>query len=114
VQATHIQPWFKGGADVARNGLPLSGTISWMFRRGLITLTNDLEIIRARALPKQLEALLPYNRAFGETIPKFKPHPSYLEFHREHIFERGQVGDSAVALSSISAPMDYSLTDALL
>jgi hypothetical protein len=66
-----------------------------MFRRGLITLAHDLEIIRARVLPKQLEALLPYNRAFGETIPNFRPHPSYLEFHREHIFERGEASDSA-------------------
>ena len=88
VVATHIWPWAMGGADVARNGLPLSGTIGWMFRNGLFTLTDDLQIIRARELPKQLEALLPYGKAFGEVIPKFRPHPTYLRFHRENIFER--------------------------
>lgn len=94
VIATHIRPWSMGGADVARNGLPLSGTIAWMFRRGLITLTNDLEIVRARALPKQLEVLLPHARAFNSTVPKFKPHESYLEFHRENIFEHGSKSSS--------------------
>lgn len=98
VVATHIWPWAMGGPDVERNGLPLSGTITWMFRNGLITLTDDLQILRARELPKQLEALLPFNRAFGETIPKFRPHPTYLRFHRENIFERGPVGELAASV----------------
>src|SRR3546814_9585906 len=37
VQAAHIRPVVSQGPDSVRNGLALSGTIHWMFDRGLIS-----------------------------------------------------------------------------
>ena len=43
VQAAHIQPVSNRGPDSVRNGLALSGTVHWMFDRGLITLGSPPE-----------------------------------------------------------------------
>src|SRR5207302_10438867 len=45
VQAAHIQPVASSGPDSVRNGLALSGTIHWMFDRGLISIGDDLRIL---------------------------------------------------------------------
>src|SRR5262249_15909438 len=41
VQAAHIQPVASKGPDSIRNGLALSGTVHWMFDRGLISVGDD-------------------------------------------------------------------------
>jgi putative restriction endonuclease len=38
VQAAHIMPVSRKGPDSVRNGLALSGTVHWMFDRGLISI----------------------------------------------------------------------------
>ena len=45
VEAAHIKPVEHSGPDAVTNGLALSGTAHWMFDRGLIGLSNELEII---------------------------------------------------------------------
>jgi putative restriction endonuclease len=42
VQAAHIRPVAAGGSDSVRNGLALSGTIHWMFDRGLVSVDDGL------------------------------------------------------------------------
>jgi len=37
-QVAHIMSIEAGGPDTAANGIPLSGTVHWMFDRGLISL----------------------------------------------------------------------------
>ena len=41
VQAAHIRPVAHGGSDAVRNGLALSGTLHWMFDRGLVSVADD-------------------------------------------------------------------------
>ncbi|MEO1919427.1 MAG: HNH endonuclease [Paracoccaceae bacterium] len=41
VEATHIRPVAKEGPDTVRNGLALSGTLYWMFDRGLISVSEN-------------------------------------------------------------------------
>ena len=41
VEAAHIRPVGDGGPDVVQNGLALSGTLHWMFDRGLIPIAQD-------------------------------------------------------------------------
>jgi putative restriction endonuclease len=41
VQAAHIRPVADRGPDSIRNGLALSGTIHWMFDRGLVSIDED-------------------------------------------------------------------------
>lgn len=45
VEAAHIRPVELGGPDIITNGIALSGTVHWMFDRGLISLNDDLEIL---------------------------------------------------------------------
>jgi putative restriction endonuclease len=48
VQAAHIQPVASNGPDSVRNGLALSGTVHWMFDRGLISIGDDYKILIAK------------------------------------------------------------------
>lgn len=45
VQAAHIRPVEHKGSDSVRNGLALSGTLHWMFDRGLISIADDAKTI---------------------------------------------------------------------
>ncbi|GAA2872255.1 putative restriction endonuclease [Aminobacter niigataensis] len=48
VEAAHIRPVEASGPDVVSNGIALSGTAHWMFDRGLIGLSDDLDILISR------------------------------------------------------------------
>jgi putative restriction endonuclease len=53
VQAAHIRPVRDQGPDSVRNGLALSGTVHWMFDRGLISIGDPPDypiLISGRAL----------------------------------------------------------------
>src|SRR5215469_14139041 len=50
VEAAHIRPVAKNGPDILSNGIALSGTVHWMFDRGLISLDEDLTILLSRQL----------------------------------------------------------------
>ena len=55
VQAAHIMPIFHNGPDSIRNGLALSGTIHWMFDRGLISVNDDYSLLKVtHKIPEQI------------------------------------------------------------
>lgn len=89
VQAAHIMPVSHKGPDSVRNGLALSGTVHWMFDRGLISIDKDYRIITAKNhIPEQLRGLL--NQSGRMIMPRdrsLRPHPFYLQFHRERVFK---------------------------
>jgi putative restriction endonuclease len=59
VQAAHIRPVVHDGPDSIRNGLALSGTVHWMFDRGLISVDDDCSILIAKnRLPDTITRLL--------------------------------------------------------
>lgn len=90
VEAAHIRPVERGGPDIVNNGLALSGTVHWMFDRGLVSLSDVLEILVSRQAndPDSIRALI--NRT-GFAMPPIKaaerPHPSFLSWHRENCFK---------------------------
>lgn len=87
VQAAHIQPVASQGPDTLRNGLALSGTVHWMFDRGLISLEDDGKLLVARgSVPGQVRALLRERAQLPANSDQW-PHPQFLRFHREHIFK---------------------------
>jgi putative restriction endonuclease len=47
VEAAHIRPVADKGPDSVRNGIALSGTVHWMFDRGLISVDDDHSILIA-------------------------------------------------------------------
>jgi putative restriction endonuclease len=89
-EAAHIRPVEHGGPDSVRNGLALSGTAHWMFDRGLIGLTDDLEIIVSRQVndPSSIEAIVnPSRKALVPTHVAQRPHPQFLTWHRDNCFK---------------------------
>jgi putative restriction endonuclease len=89
VQAAHIRPVASGGSDSVRNGLALSGTLHWMFDRGLVSVDDDYSVLVAESrLPDTVTRLLREDRKL--TIPQrieMRPHPAYLSYHRTNIFK---------------------------
>ncbi|EPX57012.1 HNH endonuclease family protein [Cystobacter fuscus DSM 2262] len=89
VQAAHIQPVARHGPDSVRNGLALTGTVHWLFDRGLISVDDDHRLLVARGgLPEGMGGLLQPHRPLR--LPRRQewwPHASYLKFHREHVFK---------------------------
>ncbi|EBA15817.1 hypothetical protein RSK20926_14339 [Roseobacter sp. SK209-2-6] len=90
VEAAHIIPVSNSGPDTVSNGLALSGTVHWMFDRGLISISDDREILVAKKAVDEstLERLLVPDRRLIEPVdPAFKPHKAYLRWHRENVFK---------------------------
>jgi putative restriction endonuclease len=89
VQAAHIRPVAVGGSDSVRNGLALSGTVHWMFDRGLVSIDDDLTILIATGrLPNTVTRLLREDRKIAApNRPDISPHPAHLRYHRENIFK---------------------------
>jgi putative restriction endonuclease len=90
VQAAHIQPVASNGPDSVRNGLALSGTVHWMFDRGLISIGDDYKILVAKNhVPEDALRLL--NRNGSINLPKDQtlyPNAHYLKFHRDVVFKK--------------------------
>jgi len=89
VQAAHIRPVERNWPDSIRNGIALSGTVHWMFDRGLISFEDDGHLLVARHyVPDGIGTAL-----FRERLSRFpekydlRPHPRFLEFHRENVFK---------------------------
>lgn len=91
VAAAHIRPVEANGPDVINNGIALSGTAHWMFDRGLISLSDDLQILISRQVndPDAVRAFV--NRsgfAFAPARNSERPHPHFLSWHRENCFKQ--------------------------
>lgn len=91
VAAAHIRPVEKNGPDIVNNGLALSGTAHWMFDRGLISLSDDLQILISRNV-NDLAGIKAFinkdGRARLPTKAWQRPHPRFLAWHREHCFKQ--------------------------
>lgn len=90
VEAAHIRPVEANGPDTIQNGLALSGTVHWMFDRGLIGLSDDLDILVSRQVNDRASVEGMINRtgrALVPVRPGHRPHPHFLAWHREHCFK---------------------------
>lgn len=90
VQAAHIRPVEASGPDIINNGLALSGTVHWMFDRGLISLADDLKILVSRQIndPDGVQAMINKSgHALPPLRPADRPHPHFLQWHREERFK---------------------------
>ncbi|AOG07337.1 HNH endonuclease [Bosea sp. RAC05] len=91
VDAAHIRPVEANGPDVVNNGIALSGTAHWMFDRGLISLSDDLDILISRQAndPDGIRSFVNRaGRAFAPHSPRERPHPRFLQWHRENCFKQ--------------------------
>lgn len=90
VEAAHIRPVESNGPDRVQNGLALSGTVHWMFDRGLIGFSDDYDVLVSRHVNDRdsVEGLI--NRSgklIGPADQRDWPHPVFLSWHRENIFK---------------------------
>lgn len=90
VEAAHIRSVNDNGPDIVSNGLALSGTAHWMFDRGLISLSDDLDILVSRQVNDRDSVYGIINktgRALPTVRPMDRPHPHFLKWHREQCFK---------------------------
>jgi putative restriction endonuclease len=90
VEAAHIRPVEANGPDTVQNGLALSGTVHWMFDRGLIGLSDDLDILVSRQVndPDSIRAMInKTGRALLPLRPMDRPHRHFLQWHRDLCFK---------------------------
>jgi putative restriction endonuclease len=89
--AAHIRSVEANGPDIVSNGIALSGTAHWMFDRGLISLADDLEILVSRQVndPDGVRTLINKSgRAIEPRRASDRPHPHFLQWHRDHCFKQ--------------------------
>lgn len=88
-EAAHIRSVEANGPDIVTNGIALSGTVHWMFDRGLISLSDNLEILLSKKINDidgVRKLINPEGIARQPTDAGWRPHPRYLSWHREHCF----------------------------
>jgi len=89
IEAAHIRPVAENGPDAIQNGIALSRTAHWMFDRGLISIDDDMKILKTTNWELgEAEKLL--NEGGALILPNDQlqnPHPSFLKFHRENVFK---------------------------
>ena len=90
VAAAHIRPVEASGPDIVSNGIALSGTAHWMFDRGLISLSDDLEILISRQTnnPQEIRSII--NKSGHALAPprmSDRPHPHFLKWHRRALLQ---------------------------
>lgn len=90
LHAAHIKPVESGGPDIVNNGFPLTGTVHWMFDRGLITVDPDSKsiIVADNRVPPEWRAAL---KDLKEKLrppkrPEDAPAKKFLEWHRTEKF----------------------------
>lgn len=90
VEAAHIKSVEAKGPDVVQNGVALSGTVHWMFDRGLLAVADNSEILLSnhindvdgvrKILREDCRAQFPDNE-------RDRPDPAFLRWHRENCFK---------------------------
>lgn len=90
VEAAHIKSVGAKGPDVVQNGLALSGTVHWMFDRGLLAVADDATILLSNHI-NDVEGvrkiLLQRGRARFPDDQRERPDPQFLRWHREQCFK---------------------------
>lgn len=86
-EAAHIMSVGAGGPDAINNGIALSGTVHWMFDRGLIGLADSGEILLSAKINDRegVEKMIYADRqARWPSAEAYRPHPQFLAWHREY------------------------------
>lgn len=89
VQAAHIRPVADRGPDSVRNGIALSGTVHWMFDRGLLAIDEEHRLLIASdRVPDTVTRMFSAERRI--LLPRrddLRPHPQFLDYHRRVVFK---------------------------
>lgn len=90
VEAAHIKSVQDKGPDVVQNGVALSGTVHWMFDRGLLSIADNAEILLSNHI-NDVEGVRKILREDGRAefpdSARERPDQTFLRWHREHCFK---------------------------
>ena len=91
LEAAHIQPYGKGGANDIQNGLLLRSDLHRLFDCGYVTVTPERRIRVSRQLKDDFSNGRSYYPLDGSAIvvpsdPATWPSPDVLIWHNEHLF----------------------------
>jgi putative restriction endonuclease len=88
-EAAHVRSVAQDGPDSIRNGIAVSRTVHWMFDAGLLSVADDYTILVAKRIAPEIMQDLPplHGKLSVPARPELRPHPGYLRFHRENVFE---------------------------
>ena len=90
VEAAHIKSVGAKGPDIVQNGLALSGTIHWMFDRGLLGLADDHRILLSNHI-NDVDGVRKILNSDGMAwVPERegeRPDARFLAWHRENCFK---------------------------
>lgn len=89
-QAAHIKPVEHDGPDIVSNGIALTGTAHWMFDRGLISLSDNLDILISRQA-NDYDTIKSMINSSGQLIKPDRivhyPHPEFIAWHRDNCYK---------------------------
>lgn len=88
-QTGHVVAIGYGGPDIIQNTLPMSCIANWHWDNGLISLTNSGDILLTSKASADTKALFEHGRRIRFANSQVWPKAEYLEWHRDHIFEKG-------------------------
>jgi putative restriction endonuclease len=90
VEAAHIKSVQDKGPDVVQNGLALSGTVHWMFDRGLLAVADNSQILLSNHI-NDVEGVrkILHQSGFAKFPENFTERPDlrFLQWHRERCFK---------------------------
>ena len=67
-----------------------SGTVHWMFDRGLLSLADNMEIMVSRQINDRDSVDRLINKNLTAIVPEDSrkaPHPAFLDWHRREVFK---------------------------
>jgi len=90
VEAAHIRPVEHDGPDIISNGIALSGTAHWMFDRGLVGLSDELEIKVSRQA-NDADSVRSMINSSGQLLAPERlaerPRSEFVRWHRDNCFK---------------------------
>lgn len=90
VEAAHIKSVGAKGPDVVQNGLALSGTVHWMFDRGLLSVADDATLLLSNHINDVdgvRKILNGSGRALFPDNARDRPDPAFMKWHRDNCFK---------------------------
>lgn len=94
LEAAHIKAVKSDGLNNTYNGLLLRSDFHKLFDAGLVTVTPEHLILVSGRIKEQWFNGKAYNRLHGEALASLpdsvgdRPHPDFLRWHNENVFER--------------------------
>ena len=95
VEAAHIKSVEARGPDAVQNGIALSGTVHWMFDRGLLSIADDARILLSNHINDVDGVRKILNLSGVARLPERvvdRPDARFVRWHREHVFKGAALG----------------------